>query len=150
MFFNFYKLEKNLLRPLQKCIRQSRLLLSCIRNDVGCTVAVDVYCWLHRAAFGCAEQLVQGRPTDAYIKYVMKVRTSWNMTSQTFFRLRAGIAHWKRGRAASLTNSGSNPAARLPPKSISCRIMSLRYSTWFALIAHLKKVPGLANKEEKS
>ena len=41
--------------------------------NTGCTVAVDVYCWLHRAAFGCAEQLVQGRPTDAYIKYIMKV-----------------------------------------------------------------------------
>jgi hypothetical protein len=28
---------------------------------------------------------------------------------------RAGIAHWKRSRAASLTNSGSNPAG-LPPR----------------------------------
>ncbi len=46
----------------------------------GCTVAVDVYCWLHRAAFGCAEQLVQGRPTDAYIKYVMKVKRSLHRT----------------------------------------------------------------------
>ena len=38
----------------------------------GCTVAIDVYCWLHKGAFGCAEQLVQGRYTDGYIKYVMK------------------------------------------------------------------------------
>jgi len=35
-------------------------------------VAIDVYCWLHKGAFGCAEQLVQGRYTDGYIKYVMK------------------------------------------------------------------------------
>jgi len=38
----------------------------------GSTVAIDVYCWLHKGAFGCAEQLVQGRYTDGYIKYVMK------------------------------------------------------------------------------
>ena len=38
----------------------------------GCTVAVDVYCWMHRGAFGCAEQLVQGKYTDGYVKYVMK------------------------------------------------------------------------------
>jgi len=38
----------------------------------GCTVAIDVYCWLHKGAFGCAEQLVRGEQTDGYIKYVMK------------------------------------------------------------------------------
>ena len=38
----------------------------------GSTAAIDVYCWLHKGAFGCAEQLVQGKPTDGYIKYVMK------------------------------------------------------------------------------
>lgn len=43
-----------------------------LREFSGLTVAVDVYCWLHKGAFGCAEQLVQGRPTDGYVKYVMK------------------------------------------------------------------------------
>ena len=38
----------------------------------GQTFAVDVYCFLHKGAFGCAEQLIQGKPTDMYIKYVMK------------------------------------------------------------------------------
>ena len=38
----------------------------------GQTFAIDVYCFLHKGAFGCAEQLIQGRPTDMYIKYVMK------------------------------------------------------------------------------
>ncbi|TRY62949.1 hypothetical protein TCAL_00424 [Tigriopus californicus] len=35
-------------------------------------VAVDVYCWLHKGAFGCAEKLVQNQPTQGYILYVMK------------------------------------------------------------------------------
>ena len=38
----------------------------------GQTFAVDVYCFLHKGAFGCAEQLVQNKPTEGYIKYVMK------------------------------------------------------------------------------
>jgi len=43
-----------------------------VREFKGSTVAVDVYCWLHKAGFGCAEQLAQGKPTDAYVKYIMK------------------------------------------------------------------------------
>jgi len=43
-----------------------------VREFSGCTAAIDVYCFLHKGAFGCAEQLVQGKPTDAYVKYVMK------------------------------------------------------------------------------
>lgn len=35
-------------------------------------VAVDVYCWLHKGAFGCADKLVQNQPTNGYILYVMK------------------------------------------------------------------------------
>lgn len=38
----------------------------------GKTFAIDVYCFLHKGAFGCAEQLVQGKQTDGYVKYVMK------------------------------------------------------------------------------
>ncbi len=38
----------------------------------GSTVALDVYCFLHKGAFGCAEKLVRGQPTDGYITYVMK------------------------------------------------------------------------------
>ena len=36
------------------------------------TVAIDVYCWLHRGAFGCADKLVLGQKTDGYVTYVMK------------------------------------------------------------------------------
>ena len=38
----------------------------------GKTVACDVYCWLHRGAFGCADKLVLGQKTDGYITYCMK------------------------------------------------------------------------------
>ena len=38
----------------------------------GQTIAIDVYCWLHKGAFGCAEKLVKGQKTDGYITYVMK------------------------------------------------------------------------------
>ncbi|CAI9729796.1 exonuclease 1-like isoform X1 [Octopus vulgaris] len=30
----------------------------------GATVAVDVYCWLHKGAFSCAEKLAFGEDTD--------------------------------------------------------------------------------------
>ena len=43
-----------------------------VQSVIGQTFAIDVYCFLHKGAFGCAEQLVQGKPTDGYIKYVMK------------------------------------------------------------------------------
>ena len=38
----------------------------------GNTIAIDVYCWLHKGAFGCAEKLVRGQKTDGYVVYVMK------------------------------------------------------------------------------
>ncbi|XP_014207488.1 exonuclease 1 [Copidosoma floridanum] len=38
----------------------------------GKTVAVDTYCWLHKGAFSCADKLVMGLETDAYVKYCMK------------------------------------------------------------------------------
>lgn len=43
-----------------------------VRNLAHSTVAIDVYCWLHKGAFGCAQKLVQGQPTNGYILYVMK------------------------------------------------------------------------------
>ena len=35
-------------------------------------MAIDCYCWLHKGAFGCAEQLARGQYTDGYVKYIMK------------------------------------------------------------------------------
>ena len=38
----------------------------------GKVAAIDVYCWLHKGAFGCAEKLVQNQKTDGYVLYVMR------------------------------------------------------------------------------
>lgn len=35
-----------------------------VKAYAGKRVAVDAYCWLHRGAYGCAMDLVQGRETD--------------------------------------------------------------------------------------
>ncbi|GAA5997792.1 uncharacterized protein JCM10292_006818 [Rhodotorula paludigena] len=37
----------------------------------GKTVAVDAYVWLHRGAYGCANELAQGVPTLKYVNYAM-------------------------------------------------------------------------------
>lgn len=39
----------------------------------GQIAAVDTYCWLHKGAFSCAERLVKGEKTDAYVSYCMKM-----------------------------------------------------------------------------
>ncbi|TPX38893.1 hypothetical protein SeMB42_g06558 [Synchytrium endobioticum] len=38
----------------------------------GLTVAVDSYVWLHRAAFGCAQDLALGNPTTRYVGFVVR------------------------------------------------------------------------------
>ncbi|CAG0901379.1 unnamed protein product [Darwinula stevensoni] len=43
-----------------------------VKSLSGCTVAVDAYCWLHKGAFSCAEKLVKGEKTDAYVLYCLK------------------------------------------------------------------------------
>lgn len=36
-----------------------------------CRLAVDAYVWLHKGAFGCAEELVKGRKTTKFVDYAM-------------------------------------------------------------------------------
>jgi len=36
------------------------------------TVAVDIYCWLHKGAYSCSSELCQNLPTNGYITYCMK------------------------------------------------------------------------------
>ncbi|XP_040576449.1 exonuclease 1 [Lepeophtheirus salmonis] len=43
-----------------------------IREFSGKTAVIDVYGWLHRGTFGCADRLIKGEETDGYIRYVMK------------------------------------------------------------------------------
>ncbi|KPV75254.1 uncharacterized protein RHOBADRAFT_53255 [Rhodotorula graminis WP1] len=42
-----------------------------VREWAGKTVAVDAYVWLHRGAYGCAEDLALGKPTTKYANYAM-------------------------------------------------------------------------------
>ncbi|KYQ50503.1 Exonuclease 1 [Trachymyrmex zeteki] len=43
-----------------------------IKEFSGGTVAIDSYCWLHKGAFSCAEKLMMGETTNAYVVYCMK------------------------------------------------------------------------------
>jgi exonuclease-1 len=43
-----------------------------VRELSHATVAIDVYCWLHKGAFSCADRLGQNLPTNGYVLYVMK------------------------------------------------------------------------------
>ncbi|BGP15941.1 hypothetical protein JCM10213_003628 [Rhodosporidiobolus nylandii] len=42
-----------------------------VREWAGKTVAVDAYVWLHRGAYGCAEDLAMGKSTVKYVNYAM-------------------------------------------------------------------------------
>ncbi|GAA5915634.1 uncharacterized protein JCM6883_000698 [Sporobolomyces salmoneus] len=55
------------LLPLLKEITVS----SHIKHFKGKTLAVDAYVWLHRGAYGCAEELATGKPTVKYVNYAM-------------------------------------------------------------------------------
>jgi hypothetical protein len=57
---------KDLLRLLRPCTREMH-----ISSFRGKRVAVDAFCWLHRAAYGCALQLAEGRGTDSLVRYCM-------------------------------------------------------------------------------
>ena len=43
-----------------------------LRELSGKTLGVDGYVWLHKGAFGCAFELVQGVNTKKYVNYFMK------------------------------------------------------------------------------
>ncbi|XP_011155611.2 exonuclease 1 isoform X2 [Solenopsis invicta] len=43
-----------------------------IKEFSGGTVAIDSYCWLHKGAFSCADKLMMGQETNAYVVYCMK------------------------------------------------------------------------------
>ncbi|XP_071569914.1 exonuclease 1 isoform X2 [Temnothorax nylanderi] len=75
--FNCYKLRQRLifvnmgitgLLPfLEKSSRRTN-----IKEFSGGTVAIDSYCWLHKGVFSCAEKLMMGQTTNAYVLYCMK------------------------------------------------------------------------------
>ena len=43
-----------------------------VSNFKGQTVGIDAYCWLHKGAFACAQDLIMKKPTRVYVAYVMK------------------------------------------------------------------------------
>ena len=67
------------LLPLLKSIQQP----ISISELAGSTVGVDVYCWLHKGAYGCALELAQGNDSELYVlKYIAictKPRKSVNL-----------------------------------------------------------------------
>lgn len=53
------------LLPLLKDI-QTEIHVSDLK---GLVVGIDAYCWLHRGAYSCSQELCQGIPTDKHIRY---------------------------------------------------------------------------------
>ena len=51
------------LLPLLKSIQQP----ISISELAGSTIGVDVYCWLHKGAYGCALELAEGNDTELYV-----------------------------------------------------------------------------------
>ena len=51
------------LLPLLKSIQQP----ISISELAGSTIGVDVYCWLHKGAYGCALELAQGNDSNLYV-----------------------------------------------------------------------------------
>lgn len=56
------------LLPLLKDIQ----VKTSLSNFKGQTVGIDAYCWLHKGTYCCAQDLMMGKPTRAYVHYVMK------------------------------------------------------------------------------
>ncbi|KAJ0410604.1 hypothetical protein ATCC90586_007437 [Pythium insidiosum] len=56
-----------LLRQLKDAVDETHL-----RRYAGHVVAVDAFSWLHKACYGCAYDLVTGRETDAYVRYMLR------------------------------------------------------------------------------
>ena len=50
-----------LLKPIQKPV-------SIAEDFAGQVIGVDAYCWLHKGAYGCAMELVEGKKSFVYVK----------------------------------------------------------------------------------
>uniref|UniRef100_A0AAV1UIW6 Exonuclease 1 n=1 Tax=Peronospora matthiolae TaxID=2874970 RepID=A0AAV1UIW6_9STRA len=55
------------LLPLLKSITETRS----IEEYRGRTLAIDGYCWLHRAIYSCSQEICLGQNTDKYVTYFM-------------------------------------------------------------------------------
>ncbi|KAL8278112.1 hypothetical protein RQP46_009436 [Phenoliferia psychrophenolica] len=69
-----------------------------VREWHGKTLAVDAYVWLHRGAYGCAEDLAQGKPTVQYVNYSMhRVRMLKHFGVTPFIVFDGGLLPSKMG-----------------------------------------------------
>ncbi|WVN88953.1 uncharacterized protein L203_104168 [Cryptococcus depauperatus CBS 7841] len=72
----------------------------------GKKLAVDAYVWLHKGAFGCAEDLVKGRETHKYVDYAMyKIRFLRHHGVEPFMVFDGGPLPAKRGTEVSRARS---------------------------------------------
>ena len=58
---------KNLLPQLEGIMRDCHL-----KDFAGQRAAIDAYVWIHRGILAVTTELALGRPTTAYVEYVMK------------------------------------------------------------------------------
>ncbi|GLD98598.1 hypothetical protein PINS_up007315 [Pythium insidiosum] len=56
------------LLPVLKSITETKDL----HSYRGQTLAIDGYCWLHRAIYCCSQELCLGQDTDKYVVYFME------------------------------------------------------------------------------
>lgn len=49
-----------LLKPIQKPV-------SIAEHFAGQVIGIDAYCWLHKGAYGCAMELVEGKKSSVYV-----------------------------------------------------------------------------------
>ncbi|CAK9781518.1 hypothetical protein CC85DRAFT_282659 [Cutaneotrichosporon oleaginosum] len=97
------------LLPLLKEVQQPRH----ISDFRGKTLAVDAYVWLHKGAFGCAEDLVKGRKTTKFVDYAMfRVRMLQHHNIRPFVVFDGGPLPAKRGTEDSRAKSRADHLAR--------------------------------------
>ncbi|GMK55734.1 hypothetical protein CspeluHIS016_0207900 [Cutaneotrichosporon spelunceum] len=97
------------LLPLLKEVQQPRH----ISDFQGKTLAVDAYVWLHKGAFGCAEDLVKGRKTTKFVDYAMfRVRMLQHHKIRPFVVFDGGPLPAKRGTEDSRAKSRADHLAR--------------------------------------
>jgi len=64
----------------------------------GKTVAVDMYCWLHRGAIACARDLALGRNTNLHVKHCVKFLKSLVAHNVTPILVFDGAVHPMKAR----------------------------------------------------
>ncbi|BEI85260.1 hypothetical protein CcaverHIS002_0506610 [Cutaneotrichosporon cavernicola] len=97
------------LLPALKEVQQPRH----ISDFRGKTLAVDAYVWLHKGAFGCAEDLVKGRKTTKFVDYAMfRVRMLQHHKIRPFVVFDGGPLPAKRGTEDSRAKSRADHLAR--------------------------------------